>query len=239
MVIAVWGRDGIGKSVLCDTLGKLFAKKDMAIIIDTDLTQPTLPVRLNGVKIDADASLGKAIGIGTMDAAPYLHQHPKMKTMFYAGLTDRDEYLSYELGLEADHAAQDFVERCVEIADAVILDLSGQRSDPFLPGALIHADKVITLFKPDVQGICWFNSVNPLIGTMNAQKRILPVAAMADRHHDLSSAEKALDTKFAAALPYVSEFRQEAVSNGTTRNAIRYHREVKKLHALLKGVDAI
>lgn len=239
MVIAVWGRDGIGKSTLCDTLGKQFAKMGVTVIIDTDLTQPTLPVRLNGVKVDADASLGKAIGIGAMDAAPYLHQHPKIKTLFYAGLTDKDEYLSYELGLEADNSAQDFVERCGELADTVILDLSGQRSDPFLPGALIHADKVIVLFTPDVHGICWFNSVKPLISTMNAQERILPVTVIMDRHHHLSAVEKATDMKLNAALPYVKESRQDGISNGTTRTTTRYHREVKKLQSLLKGVDAI
>jgi len=239
MVIAVWGRDGIGKSSLCNVLGKQFAQMGVTVIIDTDLTQPTLPVRLNGVKFGADASLGKAIGIGAMDAAPYLHQHTKRKTLFYAGLSDHDEYLSYELGLEADNAAQDFVELCEELADAVILDLSGQRNDPFLPGALIHSDKVIILFTPDVQGICWFNSVKGLISTMNAQERILPVTVIMDKHHDLSAVEKAIDMKLTAALPYVHEFRQDGISDGTTRTAIRYHREVNKLQALLKGVDAI
>lgn len=239
MVIAVWGRDGIGKSSLCDELGKLFAEKGVTVIVDTDLTQPTLPVRLNGTKIDSNASLGKAIGMGTSDAALYLHQHPKQKTLFYAGLTDQDEYMSYELGLEADNAAQDFVERCTELSDSVILDLSGQRSDSFLPAALIHADKVVTLFKPDVQGICWFKSIKPLIDTMNAQERILPVVAMTDRHHDLSTVEKATDTKPAVTLPYVHGFRQDGISNGATRAAMRYYQEVNKLQAMLKGADAI
>lgn len=240
MLIAVWGRDGIGKSGLCDTLGILFARQGVTAVIDTDLTQPTLPTRLSGMKIDADASLGKAIGMGAMDAASYLHQHPKLKTLFYAGLTDKDEYLSYELGLETDEAAQDFVERCAELADTVILDLSGQRSDPFLPGALIYADKVIALFTPDVQGICWFNSVRPLISTMGAKEHLLPVAAMAGRQHDLSAVEKEAGTKFVASLPYVREFRQDCDPGaGTTPAAMRYQREVKKLHALLKGSDAV
>ena len=239
MVIAVWGRDGIGKSVLCNELGKLFAKKGVTVLIDTDLTQPTLPLPLNGAKIDANASLGKAIKMGTSDAAIYLHQHPKLKTLFYAGLTDQDEYMSYELGLEADHAAQDFVERCTELADTVILDLSGQRSDPFLPGALIHADKVITLFTPDVQGICWFNSIKPLISTMNTQERILSIVAMTDRHHDISAVEKATDTRLAVTLPYVQEFRRDGISNGATRAAMWYCQEVNKLQAMLKGADAI
>lgn len=240
MLIAVWGRDGIGKSAFCDTLGILFARQDVTAVIDTDLTQPTLPARLNGMKIDADASLGKAIGMGATDAAPYLHQHPKLKTLFYAGLIDRDEYLSYELGLETDNLAQDFIERCEDIADTVILDISGQRSDPFLPGALIYADKVIALFTPDIQGICWFNSVKPLISTMSAQERILPVVTLAGRQHDLSAVEKATDAKLVASLPYVREFRQDCDPGvGTTPAAMRYLREVKKLYELLKGSDAV
>jgi hypothetical protein len=178
--------------------------------------------------------------MGAMDVTPYLHQHPKLKTLFYAGLIDRDEYLSYELGLETDNAAQDFIEQCEDISDAVILDISGQRSDPFLPSALIYADKVIALFTPDVQGICWFNSVRPLISTMGAKERILPVAAMAGRQHDLAAVEKEADTKFVASLPYVREFRQDCEPGvGATPTAMRYLRKVKKLYALLKGSDAV
>lgn len=239
MVIAVWGRDGIGKSMLCDALGEQFAKQGITAIINTDLTQPTLPARLDGKKLESDTSLGKAIGMGTLDAALYLHQHPKLKTLFYAGLTDQDEYLSYELGLEADNAAQDFVEQCAGLADTVILDMSGQRNDPFLPGALIHADKVITLLTPDVRGICWFNSVKALVSTMNAQERILPVAAFAGREHDMSAVENAVDTKLTAALPYVREYWQNGISGGTTPASARHLREVKKLYNLLKGVEAI
>ena len=45
MLIAIWGRDGTGKSTLADALGLLFAKRGVTAIIDTDLTQPTLPQR--------------------------------------------------------------------------------------------------------------------------------------------------------------------------------------------------
>ena len=240
MLIAVWGRDGIGKSTLCDALGVLFAKQSITAIIDTDLTQPTLPIRVNGRHYDADTSLGKAIsGIGTRIAAPYLHQHPKHKSLFYSGLTDRDEYLSYEIGLEAADTVQDFIEQCKEMADTVILDLSGQRTDPFVPCALIHADKVLAVFTPDVQGTCWFNSIKRLLETMNAQGRILPVAALMENHHDLAAIEKATDTQFAAALPFVKEFRQirdtgAFPTDGTMPATSRYGKQVQKLYGLLK-----
>ena len=61
MRIAIWGRDGTGKSTLADALGMLFIKQGVTAIIDTDLTQPSLPARVNGRKLSADASLGKAI----------------------------------------------------------------------------------------------------------------------------------------------------------------------------------
>ena len=42
MLIAIWGRDGIGKSTLCDALCVWFARQGITAVIDTDLTQPTL-----------------------------------------------------------------------------------------------------------------------------------------------------------------------------------------------------
>ena len=191
-----------------------------------------------------DTSLGKAIfGIGAHDAARYLHLHPKHKSLFYTGLTDRDDYLSYELGLEASDVARDFFEQCAELADTIILDISGQRTDPFVPGALFHADKIIVPITPDVQGVCWFNAVKPFLEVMNALGRVLPVAAMADRPHDLSVVEKAANIQFAAALPYVREFRQTRGNgafpqDGSTPAAVRYVKQVRKLSGMFKEVDA-
>lgn len=239
MLISIWGRDGIGKSTLADALGGLFSKKGIAVVIDTDFTEPTLPVRIDGKDFNPDNSLGKAVsGIGTDNVTSYLHQHLRKKQLFYAGLTDQDEYLSYEIGLEADDNAQDFIKGCKEAADTVILDLSGQRTDPFVPCALIHSDMVIVPITSDVQGVCWYNAVKPLLQSMNVQGHVLPVAAMTDRHHDLSIIEKAVDLQFAAALPFVNEFRQESTVfplDGASLAALRYTKQVKKLYTLLKG----
>lgn len=237
MIFAIWGRDGTGKSTLSDALGRIFCKQGITVIIDTDLTQSTLPARINGKKIIAETSLGKAIsGMGMDDAAKYLHQHPRMKRLFYAGLTPQDEYLSYELGLDATDGTRDFVQRCAALADTVVLDLSGQRTDPFVPVALSGADKIIIPIAPNVQGVCWFNAVKPLLEAMNAAGRVLPVAAMADRQHDLSVVEKAADMRFIAALPYVREFRQDGADAGTTPAATRYAKQVQKIFGMLREV---
>ena len=239
MLISIWGRDGIGKSTLADVLGCLYSRKNVTVVVDTDLMQPTLPSRISGGNVHPDNSLGKAIsGIGTENAARFLYQHPKKKNLFYAGLTDGDEYLSYEIGLEADDNAQNFIEGCRDAADTVILDLSGQRTDPFVPGALINSDKIIVLMTPDVQGVCWYIAVEPLLKMMNTKGRILPVAAMTDRHHDLSAVEKAAGVRFSAALPFARELRRDSTVSpldGTSHAALRYAKQAEQLYALLKG----
>ena len=237
MIVAIWGRDGTGKSTLADVMGQMFSKHGVTTIIDTDLTQPTMPMRVNGKRFSTDASLGKALsGVRTDDAAKYLHQHPKNKRLFYAGLTDRDEYLSYEHGLETADAAKTFMEQCALLADTVILDLSGQRTDPFVPAALSSADKIIVPITPNVHGICWMEAVNPFLKVMNTLGRVLPIATMVT-HPALDAIEKVADIRFATALPYVREFWQNGLDSCSTPTAIRYIKQVQKLYSKLTEVS--
>jgi MinD-like ATPase involved in chromosome partitioning or flagellar assembly len=243
MVIAVWGRDGIGKSTLCDALGELAAKQDVSIVIDTDLTQPTLTARVNGKHIDEDASLGKAIsGFDGDDVRRYLHQHMRHKRLYYAGLTSRDEYLTYEHGTEADNAAQDFLNKCKEIASTVILDVSGQRTDPFLPAALLNAGYILLLVTPDVQGICWHNAVMPMLKDMYADSRVLTVAAQVQKYQDADAVAKASDIRFDAKLSYVSELRRlrnegKGILECTTPLGIRLEKQIRLLYERMRGAQ--
>ena len=77
---------------------------------------------------------------------------------------------------------------------------------------------------------------------MDAQGRIIAVAAMVPNHHDMKSIEKAADIHFVSVLPFVKEFRQTSGTGisqlgGSTPAAMRYAKEIIKLHALLKGAD--
>ncbi len=245
MLLAIWGRDGIGKSTLADTLGITYAQKSATIVIDTDMTQSTLSARINSVVFDGKTSLGRTISRGGEDdAADFLHQHPKHRNLFYAGLTETDDFLSYEIGLEADKAVRNFIIQCVDLADTVILDLSGQRYDPFLFGALHNADKIIVPIAPDVQGFCWYNAVKPLIEGMNTKERLLTVAAMEDKYHDIEAIEKITGVHFAARLPFSKEIgymRDTGASplDGTTPAAIRYMYAIRKICVLLKGCERL
>ena len=206
MLISIWGRDGSGKSTLADYLGSQISKKSLAAVIDTDLTQPTLPIRLPGFCFVKDNSLGRAIaGAGTMEIKRYLHQDPKNDGLFYAGLLNGDDYLAYEIGLEAESAAGLFVKNCSSNVDHVILDCSGQRTDPFIPLAVKNSDHILILITPDLQGICWWQSVEPLLKQLNVLNKVHLVLSPVHRHHQESWIQESLGIKIAATLPLADE----------------------------------
>jgi hypothetical protein len=92
MVIAVCGTGRIGKSTVCDVLGTQFRQEERDGHIDTDLTQPTLPVRLNGARLTQTHHSVRPSGwVHWMQQLTSISI--QIKTLFYAGhLTDKDEY---------------------------------------------------------------------------------------------------------------------------------------------------
>jgi CO dehydrogenase nickel-insertion accessory protein CooC1 len=209
MLITIWGRDGSGKSSLADHLGSLMARDSLAAVIDTDLTQPTSPVRLSGMNFKRERSLGRAIsGTGTIEAKAYLHQHPDIHGLFFAGLLNEDDYLTYEIGLDAEQTAGLFIRKCQETVDHVIMDCSGQRTDPFVPIGLQSADHILIFLTPDLQGICWWKSVSPLLLQLNVLDKVKLILSPVQEHHQAKWIESGIESEVHYVLPYTPEINQ-------------------------------
>jgi CO dehydrogenase nickel-insertion accessory protein CooC1 len=205
LIIAVWGRGGSGKSVLAKELGRLYAKgNNVTVVIDTDMTQPTLPPKLPGGIQSDRLSLGAVFAAPYIrDARKFLNQHPKEKNLFYVGLTKNDDYLSYEIDMRQYEQAKLFIETCEEITDVIILDCSSQRGDPFLAVATNVADQFIMTLTPDTNNACWYHAVKPLLIKLNNEKKSIKfVASPVKKHHSIPWFQKQTDIKFVAELPY-------------------------------------
>lgn len=237
MQIAIIGRDGSGKSTLADYLGQCFARESTAVVIDSDLTQPTLPVRLPGISAAREQSLGRSIaGIGTTEIRPYLFQHPRQSGLFYTGLIQGDDYMDYELGLDAAAAAALFAQSCRDQLDHVILDCSGQRTDPFLPEALTQSDHLIMMLTPDLQGITWWQSIQKLLMEMSVMHKVYLIVSQMHRHHFDQWIIEGLGKKPDCFLPFTPELNQlrsagKTISPPVTRSGLIWYRSMKQLFA--------
>ncbi len=190
MIIAIWGRSGAGKSLMANEIGRHYARRaKVTVVVDTDMTQPTLPPRLPGMVDDNKASLG-AIYASTQvrDAQIYFHQHHKGSNLFYAGLKKDDNYLSYEIGMRQYSQAFSFLTACRDVADVIILDCSSQRGDPFLAAALDMADRFLLVHTPDTKNLCWYLGVKPLFLKTRSDRpgTILHVANAVQKYHATS-----------------------------------------------------
>lgn len=202
MIIAVWGRSGTGRSVIANDLGRLYAQRGkVTLVVDTDMTQPTLPPRLPNTPENKRLSLGAIFSTPQVrDAQIYLHNYPKVKGLFFAGLLKDDNYLSYEIGMRQYNQAASFIRACQDIMDVIILDCSGQRGDPFLAVALEQADHFLMIHTPDTKNACWFLGVISILEKKRSDT-ILHVANAVQKHHAVSEYEKITGIKFSAQLP--------------------------------------
>lgn len=212
MITAVWGKSGSGRSVIANEIGRYYARRgNITVVVDTDMTQPTLPPRLLKAPEQKKASLGTIFAAPQVrDAQSYLHLHHNGSKLFFAGLTKDDHYLSHEIGMRQYSQAASFISACQSAVDVIVLDLCGQRGDPFLAVALDSADRFLMVHTPDIKNLCWHIGVNPLLSKKMSERSrsILHIANAVQRHHDLAEYEKSAGIKFTAVLPYSQSIKE-------------------------------
>jgi len=169
------------------------------------------------------------------EATKYMHQDKKYKRLFYAGLTQQDTILSYEYGFEATAFAERFIDNCKQIADHIIIDLSPQRTDPFLPLVISNADVILMPFEPNTKGLCRHNSCTELIFQFKAMDKVMPIAAKVQSFHDMPKFEQHSNIKFYGVIPYLKDV---AMSMDTKKDVIDIYRYSRQVIRIKKGLEA-
>ncbi len=199
MVIGIIGREGLGKTTLAGALGRYLARDDITAVINTDMTVPTV--------LQADKalrSLGHYLTLDTKQpVTPYLQQHEKIRQLFFAGTTTMDDVFSYEVDLDQAAQAESFLEECIEEVGHVVLDVSGQRVDPFMPPVAGHADVLLFLTSCDAEGMNSLFAMERLLQHVRCPVHI--VLSKTQSYHDKQEFERASGRKVAYELPFCHE----------------------------------
>ncbi len=247
MVIGVFGKDGIGKSVFSYVLGDSLSRFGVVSVINTDFNYPTLPQRiLQNYK--TDNSLGHYIdSIGRQDIRKYLHQDFSNNSLFLAGCVSTDDYYTYDFQAGDELREQQvryFIEDCCATTDDVVVDIAGQRNNPFFIPTTLMANCLLVLLTPDIDGIYWLISVRGMLEQIRLARpslRILYGAAKYADYHIKEVFEEETKIKFSFTLPLSYEIayddfvRSLKSSGGRLKQTRLYNEEVEVFCNRLKG----
>lgn len=199
MVLSIMGRDGVGKTSIARAIGGYLARDDLTLIINTDMTLPTTIQQDSGLR-----SLGHYLSLASRQpVTQYLQQHEKIKNLFFAGTSMLDDVFSYPVDLDNAQQAEYFIEEALKEVSHIVIDLSGQSADPFLPVSVKRADIPLFMTSCDAEGI---NSIY-------AMKRLLKAAACPVRmalsktqaYHDICAFEKTSERRIEYNFPFSNE----------------------------------
>ncbi len=199
MVLSIMGRDGIGKTSVARAVGGYLARDGLTLVINTDMTLPTTIRQESGLR-----SLGHYLSLASRQpVAPYLQQHEKIRNLFFSGTSMLDDVFSYPVDLDNTQQAKYFIEEALKEVSHIVIDLSGQRTDPFLPVSVERADLPLYITTCDAEGI---NSIYAMGRLFKASECPVRMAlSKTQSWHDIDAFEKTSERKVDYNFPFLNE----------------------------------
>ncbi|MCL2773567.1 MAG: ParA family protein [Oscillospiraceae bacterium] len=221
--IAVWGNSGSGKSTFSCILARALAQnKRKVIIINADLETPMLPVWLPNQIISSDASVGHVLSSPEIDATLVAGKVAVVKSFPFIGLMGYvagDNPLSYpEIKYDA---LLNLIGEASKLVDYVITDCNSYMINSFALTAIEAADVVIRILTPDLKGVNYLKSHQPLLADARFHyAEHMTFAGLARPFHAIDKTGNIIGG-WAGLLPYGKEI-DLCVTEGNIFNAIDY-----------------
>lgn len=169
-IIAVWGNNGSGKSLISCALGNaLTAKNTNVIILSSDKLTPMLNVFLPFLEAKPNSSLGIPLSDGIINLQGKIHVHNDNGCLGFMSLSPGENGLTYQTNWSAN-VIRNLLEtlNAGEFAQYIVIDCTSNPLDDSLTlYALEHADTVINVLSPDTRGISFLQSQLPILRSGN------------------------------------------------------------------------
>ncbi|MEG0853596.1 MAG: hypothetical protein RSF82_06970 [Angelakisella sp.] len=168
-IIAVWGNNGSGKSLLsCAIANKLAAKDSAVIVISTSKQSPMFRSYLPMNEENPEYSLGKLL-TGTVTLSTLKNKiniHPSNSNLGFMSLVQGDNSLVYQSNWKLETLQQmvDLITQ-QELATYIIFDCGCEDifADNGTLYALENADAIVRVASPDNRSISFFEAAEPVM----------------------------------------------------------------------------
>ena len=161
-LIAVWGKNGSGKSTVASNLACCLAKRGCSTaIIGANRFYGALQYMF-GVELSEEQSIRNVLtGRNEMGIEPYFREYGLVKGLFIASLSNADDCIGYQK-FSADKATR-FLNLAKNHFHYTIVDCDESTEDPLSMLALTLADKVIYVTKPNIQHAVFASAYENLV----------------------------------------------------------------------------
>lgn len=234
--IALWGKNGAGKTNTAINLGTLIAEQGHSVLLlSTDIETPSLQ-KYFAVNINNGKGI-KAVLAGTPILSAAVPT--KIKNMFILGIEDTVTALDHSSVSLAD--ADKLMGEAEREFDYVIFDCENGTTNPLALIGVAYSDLCIVLYSSDLQGLTWINAYRELIASLRPGCATSFVLCKDTNQIDASRFESLTGVAPALSIPYVpmGEIENTGVPLGIKHNPLnkRHRRYLQSINLLYKHIE--
>ena len=200
-IIAVWGKDNSGKTTFAVNMACALANRDRLVgLISSNLIYGDLQVFF-GQSVPPEKGLFRALNDDNPNIGGKFSECEQSKNLFF--LSVPNHYTS----LLCDTVPLRSVERLIVAAslvfDILIIDGSGDVTNPVSSTGLWMAERIYTLYRPSIAAHMWHRGVEDFVRELHIKDKQVPVMQVPNGEFCDKTFKSLIELSFKYELPFV------------------------------------
>lgn len=200
-IIAVWGKGNSGKTTFAVNLACALANRDRLVgLISSNLIHGDLQVYF-GQSVPPEKGLFRALHEDNPNVGEKFVEVGESKNLFFLSVPN------HYTGLLCDSVSLQSMERLITASsllfDILLLDGSGDLTNPISGVGLWLAEKVYTLYRPSASAPMWHKGVEDFVRELHIADKQVNVMQAPNGEFDDKAFQSLIELSFAYELPFV------------------------------------